>query len=187
MLTSPVAVPDAPRNTNAPRTHAVSVYAAPAVTGMVCPHSAVVAVGVPTSAAAPVCAGVPIPVSAVQVQPAVPDSNPGLATSSTAPAGDPGPTSSPAVTIAAVAPTASAARNVRIATPRRLVRTGSRRQRDHDPSDHWTRPDWTSCRQSPERRATGLPMLGVLPPAEATELLRAGRSGDEVVAMSQRW
>src|SRR3954453_5167084 len=61
MLTSPVAVPDAPRNTNAPRTHAVSVYAAPAVTGMVCPHSAVVAVGVPTSAGAPGGRGGPVP------------------------------------------------------------------------------------------------------------------------------
>jgi hypothetical protein len=49
------------------------------------------------------------------------------------------------VTMAAVAPTASAARNARIATPRLLVRAGSRRQRDHDPSDDWTRPDWTSC------------------------------------------
>ena len=150
VLTSPVEVPDAPMNTNAPRTQAVSVYAAPAVTGMVCPHSPVVFVGVPTSALVPVCAGVPVPVSAVQVQPAVPDSNPGLATSSTAPAGDPDPTSSPAVTMAAVAPTTSAARNVRIATPRPLVRTGSRRQRDHDPSDDWTRPDWTSCRQPSE-------------------------------------
>jgi hypothetical protein len=97
---------------------------------MVCPHSPVVVFGVPTSALRPVCAGVPVPVSAVQVQPAVPDSNPGLATSSTAPAGDPDPTSSPAVTTAAVAPTASAARNVRIATPRPLVRTGSQRQRE---------------------------------------------------------
>ena len=132
MLTSPVVVPDAPRNTNAPRTQAVSVYAAPAVTGMVCAHSPVVVVGVPTSALVPVRAGVPVPVSAVQVQPAVPDSNPGLATSSTAPAGERDPTSSPAVTIAAVAPTASAARIVRIATPRPLVRTGSQGQRDLD-------------------------------------------------------
>src|SRR5690348_1269961 len=120
MLTSPAAVPDAPRNTKAPRTQAVSVYAAPAVTGMVCAHSPVVVVGVPTSALVPVCAGMPVPVSAVQVQPAVPDSNPGLATNSTAPAGERAPISSPAVTIAAVAPTASAARIVRIATPRPL-------------------------------------------------------------------
>src|SRR4051812_26312405 len=103
VLTSPADVPDTPRKTNAPLTQAVSVYAAPAVTGIVCAHSAVVAFGVPVRARTPVWGWVPTPVSAVQAQPARPDSNPGLATRSTAPAG--ALTSSPAVMRAAAAVT----------------------------------------------------------------------------------